>query len=245
MIAMRNPPSRGLHDMRSIENAVRTQAALRKTRARSESTALRARGHGRLLLFPAAAPNWLWASALSIALGCGVLHAQSRSASVVRSEQDDGCGKAKLPLTFRASLVLVRISINQKPMTFIVDSAGTTMINSDRVSLPVVGQIRTSAVTVSAAEPLDLWNVVRVKSLTVGALDLRDSQVLSRSLRSLETKVGQEVDGILGNDVLRLWDSASFDYKHRVLVLERSVCPEQNDQESLDRLTPGSSPARR
>ncbi len=146
------------------------------------------------------------------------------------------CAKGTLPLTFREGLALVTIGVDQKPMTFIVDSAGTTVINSDRVVLPVVEQIRGSAVTVSVAEPVDLWNVVRVKSFTVGARDLPDANVLSRSLRSLETKIGQELDGILGKDVLSLWDSVSLDYKHRVLVLERSDCPEQSSSEFLLRL---------
>ena len=88
------------------------------------------------------------------------------------------------------------------------------------------------------AEPLVLWNVVRVKSFTVGARDLPDSTLLSRSLRSLETKLGQELDGILGKDVLSLWDSVALDYKHHVLVLERSNCPEQLSPESLFRLQP-------
>jgi len=43
-----------------------------------------------------------------------------------------------VPLTIRQGLALIRVSINHKPMTFIVDSGGMTIINSDRVSLPVV-----------------------------------------------------------------------------------------------------------
>jgi hypothetical protein len=182
--------------------------------------------------------KWLLAIVVifHMTLGPDALRAQSQGASSARSGQNNSCGKATLPLTFREGLALVTIGINQKPLTFIVDSAGTTIINSDRVVLPVIQQIRASAVTVSVAEPLDLWNVVRVKSFAVGARDLPDSTVLSHSLRSLEIQLGQEVDGILGRDMLALWDSVSLDYKHRVLVLQRSSCPEQNTSESLWRL---------
>jgi hypothetical protein len=182
--------------------------------------------------------KWLLAIVVTfhMTLGHAALHAQPQRASSARSGQNNSCGKATLPLTFREGLALVTIGIDQKPMTFIVDSAGTTIINSDRLVLPVIQQIRASAVTVSLAEPLDLWNVVRVKSFTVGARDLPDSTVLSHSLRSLEIQLSQEVDGILGRDMLALWDSVSLDYKRRVLVLQRSSCPEQNISESLWKL---------
>jgi hypothetical protein len=181
--------------------------------------------------------KWLLAIVVifHLTLAQGPLRAQSRNTSP-RLAENNSCGKGTLPLTFREGLALVTVGIDQRPMNFIVDSAGTTIINSDHVVLPVVEQIRGSAVTVSVAEPVDLWNVVRVKSFTVGARDMPDSTVLSRSLHSLEAKLGQEVDGILGKDVLRLWDSVSFDYKHHVLVLERSNCPEQPSSESLFRL---------
>jgi hypothetical protein len=153
--------------------------------------------------------KWLLAIVVisQITLGQNTLRAQSRNANSVRSAENNACGKGTLPLTFREGLALVTVGVDQKPMTFIVDSAGMTIINSDHVALPVIEQIRASAVTVSVAEPLDRWNVVRVKSFTVGGRDMPDSTVLSRSLRSLETKMGQEVDSILGKDVLRLWDS--------------------------------------
>jgi hypothetical protein len=214
MIAKFKPESRGHTQMHSTESIIQT--ARRGIRPM----------------------KWLLVIVLTfhITLGHDALRAQSRSANLVRSAEKNSCGKGTLPLTFREGLALVTVGIDEKPLTFIVDSAGTTIVNSDHVLLPVVQQIRASAVTVSAAEPKDLWNVVRVKSFTVGARDLSDSNLLSHSLRSLETQLGREVDGILGKDVLSLWDSVSLDYKHRVLVLERSNCPETLSSESLFRL---------
>jgi hypothetical protein len=189
-------------------------------------------------ILPTPSPKWLFAVALifSLTLSPGALFAQSRKANTSHSLDDDICEKQSVPLTIREGLALIRVSINGKPLTFIVDSGGMTIVNSDRVLLPVVRQIRTGTATVSATETLDLWNVVQVNSLTVGAAELRDSKILSRSLRSLEAQLGQELDGIFGNDALRLWDSFALDYKHKVMVLQSSHCSQPPSTESLFRL---------
>jgi hypothetical protein len=141
------------------------------------------------------------------------------------------CASGSVPIEFRDGLALVRLSINQKTMTFIIDSAGVTVINSDHLSLPFVTQIRTGIITASTAEPLQPWNVVDVKSLRIGSVEVRDSQVLSRSMRPLEARLGQQLDGILGTDILQLWDSVSLNYKGKALTLNRAVCttPKKSD----------------
>jgi hypothetical protein len=45
---------------------------------------------------------------------------------------------------------------------------------------------------------------------------------LAKSLKALEAALGQEVDGILGNDVFNEWGSVTLDYKSRKLTLECS-----------------------
>jgi hypothetical protein len=141
------------------------------------------------------------------------------------------CTSGSVPIEFRDGLALAKLSLNQKPMTFIIDSAGVTVINSDRVSLPFVTQIRTGIITASTAEPLQPWNVVDLKSLRIGAVEVRDSQVLSRSMRLLETRLGQQLDGILGTDILQLWDSVYLNYKSKALILNRAACkpPKKSD----------------
>jgi hypothetical protein len=87
-------------------------------------------------------------------------------------------------------------------MTFIVDSAGTSVVNSDHVTLRVVRQLRTAPVTLSQDSPLESWDVVEIESLRLGAEEIRDLKMLSRSLPQLEKQLGSEVDGILGADLL-------------------------------------------
>jgi hypothetical protein len=220
--------------MRSSENKIRSTP--RKILAIPESQKCLARAPTILVRFRTTSTKWLFAFSLifTLALGPNVLFAQSGKASA--SLDTDACEKQSAPLIIRQGLALIRVSINHQPMTFIVDSGGMTIINSDRVSLPVVQQIRTGTITISATQTLDVWNVVHVKSFTVGAAELRDSKILSRSLRSLEAPLGQELDGIFGNDALRLWDSFSLDYNHKVLVLQRWHCTQPQDTESLWRL---------
>jgi hypothetical protein len=159
-------------------------------------------------------------------LAAATPEARAQSAKFIGgpSKTADPCRLQEIPFTVRDGLVLVRVTINEKPSTFVVDTAGMTMINSDHVTLPLVRQIRTGVVTVSSTEALDLWNIVRVKSFLVGTADLHDSNLLSRSFRPLENQLGVEIGGLLGQDALRLWASVSFDYKRKVLVLQDMTC---------------------
>jgi hypothetical protein len=136
----------------------------------------------------------------------------------------DSCTPGSIPLTMRDGIALARLTINHKPMTFIVDSAGTTMVNSDRVTLPVVRELRAAPVTISASESPESWRVVSISSLGLGKKQIHDLNVLSRSLPQLEAKLKVEIDGILGADMLMWWDFVALDYQHKVLVLESSAC---------------------
>jgi hypothetical protein len=172
--------------------------------------------------------------ALVLVTGCrDLLVAQTPQ---TRSEQAtqffvnaDSCAPGGIPLTMRGGIALARLTINQKPMTFIVDSAGTTMVNSDRVALPVVQELRAAPVTISAGDALESWRVVNIGSLGLGKREIHDLKVLSRSLPQLEAKLKIEVDGILGADMLMWWDSVVLDYRHNVLVLESSRCTQNRN----------------
>jgi hypothetical protein len=168
--------------------------------------------------------------------------APSPSEFIVRPSDKNSCGTGNVPLEFHEGLPLAKVSVNQHIMTFLIDSAGMTMINSDRVILPMVQQIHTGIITASSAEPLQLWNVVRIQSLKIGSAEIRDSNVLSRSLRSLESQLGRELDGIIGMDVLRLWDSVSLNYKAKVLALDGATCIHTKSSESLARLQYDAGP---
>jgi hypothetical protein len=176
---------------------------------------------------------WICA-ALVLITGCRDLllaqPAQTRSEQAAQFFVNaDSCALGGIPLTMRGGIALARLTINQKPMTFIVDSAGTTMVNADRVALPVVQELRAAPVTISSGDTLESWRVVNISSLGLGKREIHDLKVLSRSLPQLEAKLKIEVDGILGADMLMWWDSVVLDYRHNALVLESSRCAQNRN----------------
>jgi hypothetical protein len=176
---------------------------------------------------------WICA-ALVLITGCRDLllaqPAQTRSEQAAQFFVNaDSCALGGIPLTMRGGIALARLTINQKAMKFIVDSAGTTMVNADRVALPVVQELRAAPVTISSGDTLESWRVVNISSLGLGKREIHDLKVLSRSLPQLEAKLKIEVDGILGADMLMWWDSVVLDYRHNALVLESSRCAQNRN----------------
>jgi hypothetical protein len=170
-------------------------------------------------------PGWigLWAILTPLVINTAVI-GQTREESGVRPAKNASCGEERIPLIIRGAIALVEIDVNGKKATFIVDSAGTTMINSDRMRLDVVEQLHLGPVTVAETAPLEAWNVVELKSMKFGKEELRDVRILSRSMPHLEKQLLGEVDGILGADLLTHWDAVALDYKHREMRLGRTSC---------------------
>jgi hypothetical protein len=152
-----------------------------------------------------------------------VARAQNREREVpARAEQL--CQEEKIPFTVKAGMSLARVEVNGKPAFFIIDSAGTSVINSDHLALRVVRQMRSGLVTLAQDPLVDSWDVVQIASLRLGAEELHDFKMLSHRLPQLDKQLGREVDGILGADFLTRWDAVAFDYRHGTLRLGRAAC---------------------
>jgi hypothetical protein len=149
----------------------------------------------------------------------------ARPQNQTRGEESGKCEVRKevLPLTMRENVGLIHIAVNHKTKTFLLDPAGRTIINSDRLKLPRVRQLRAGMIDVSGVISLD-WEIVKLDHMTVGMTEVQNSEALARTLQALETQIGLPLDGILGNDVLMLWNSVSLDFEHGILLLERSAC---------------------
>jgi hypothetical protein len=169
--------------------------------------------------------GWVRFSAiLALLVMNAAVQGQTREENGVRQTKSDGCREERIPIVVRGAIALVEIGVNGKTATFIVDSAGTTMINSDRMRLDVVEQLHLGQITAQETAPLEPWNVVEIKSMKFGKEELRDVRVLSRSLPHLEKQLLGQVDGILGADLLTHWDAVALDYKHREMRLGRTSC---------------------
>jgi hypothetical protein len=169
--------------------------------------------------------GWVRFSAiLALLVMNAAVQGQTREENGVRQTKSDSCREERIPIVVRGAIALVEIGVNGKTATFIVDSAGTTMINSDRMRLDVVEQLHLGQITAQETAPLEPWNVVEIKSMKFGKEELRDVRVLSRSLPHLEKQLLGQVDGILGADLLTHWDAVALDYKHREMRLGRTSC---------------------
>jgi len=167
---------------------------------------------------------------LFLAVTCGLfifvslLTAQPQAR--IEKQKLTGCQARRdaIPLTLRDNVGLITIDINGRLKTFLVDPAGRTIINSDRLKLPQVKQVRAGVIGASGVIPLD-WDIVSVEQLSLGSTEFRHLEVLARTLEPLERQVGQRLDGILGTDLLTVWSSVSMDFEHHTLVLEqRTKC---------------------
>jgi len=152
------------------------------------------------------------------------LPAQSRSEKEKQKLTECRVQKTTVPLTLRQNVGLITVYVNQHAKTFLVDPAGRTIINSARLKLPQVKQVRSGVIGVAGVVPLD-WDIVSIDQFSLGPMKFRHMQVLSRELEPLEQQVGQPLDGILGMDVLKMWSSVSMDFEQNIFVLEdRTSC---------------------
>ena len=126
-------------------------------------------------------------------------------------------GPVELPFTSARSLLLVQVTVDGKPLSFILDTGAiSTFVSSDvdgygrsdagklrkkDNSMIVSGKAYAQNVTISAAR----------KSLNLYATVI--------SLRDLSSNLGVRVDGILGQDFLRLFQTVSIDYARKVITL--------------------------
>jgi hypothetical protein len=112
--------------------------------------------------------------------------------------------RATAPVTFSGRIGSVRPTVNGVPRIFVIDTASDTIVNSDRLHLAVLHTLTASTITTSGSVPVE-WNEVRLRQFSVGGREIKKRTVLAKSLAAIEAALGQEVDGILGNDVLNQW----------------------------------------
>lgn len=177
---------------------------------------------------------WISRAALMFVLTVfgSTVRGQTRGDGKEQRDRKGTCREERVPLTIRGAISLARIEVNGKAMAFIVDSAGTSMLNSDRVRLRVVEQRKFGTVTISETVSMEAWDVVEIRWLKLGTQELKDVRILSRSLPQLERQLGGEVDGILGADLLTRWDAVALDYKDRTMRLGKAKCDGVHEEAS-------------
>jgi predicted aspartyl protease len=124
-----------------------------------------------------------------------------------------------IELTSRFSLVLVRLEVNGRPATLVVDTGSshtilsTQLVQSRALAMGDDPSPRTGSGLVGRAA----WIKATVK---VGSTVWRDHEFLAMdNLSDISNAVGQKVDGFLGEDLLQDFSVVQIDFKHQRLIL--------------------------
>lgn len=116
-------------------------------------------------------------------------------------------------------VVLIRAQLNGHPATLLLDTGSSkTILSPELVEVrPQALQRAEVPATGSGYVGTAGWTKA---TLEVGGLRWPDRIVLVMDFQEISKSMQQRVDGILGEDVLREFDSVFIDFKHRrVLVL--------------------------
>jgi hypothetical protein len=139
-------------------------------------------------------------------------------ASTSNHGSDDGI---PIELTSRFSLVLVRLEVNGRPATLVVDTGSShTILSTQFLQL----QALDSDVGANPSKGSGLvGNAAWIKAtVKVGNEVWRDHEFLAMGvLPDISNAVGQKIDGIMGEDILKEFAVVEIDFRHRRLILLR------------------------
>lgn len=130
-------------------------------------------------------------------------------------------GIVPIELSSRFGLVLVRAEVDGKPATFIMDTGSSHTILSTKLARgrPLVFEPRATPTKGNG------WvgKAVKVKAtVKIGEAVWPDHEFLAMDdLPDISNALGQRVDGMLGQDILKEFKVVQIDFKHRRLVLSR------------------------
>jgi outer membrane lipoprotein-sorting protein len=151
-------------------------------------------------------------------------------------------GYTKIPFELVSNHIYLKVKINNSPLlSFLLDTgAGANCLDlslAERLGIPTVGRLEAKGVGGSADA-----SFLRVDSIIVGDLSLLDQNLASIQLSPLGRFDGEEIDGILGydllnrfvvqidyvNQMLTIWEPDSFNYAgpgERIPVLIETNTP--------------------
>ena len=115
--------------------------------------------------------------------------------------------------------ILIRAQVNRQPATLVVDTGSSHTILSSELL-----QVRPLALKHADAPAKGSGYVGRAAwakaTLEIGTMTWRDRTVLVMDdFRDMSNSMKQKVDGIIGEDVLKEFDSVILDFKHQRLIL--------------------------
>ena len=123
-----------------------------------------------------------------------------------------------LELNSRFGLILLKVQIDGKPATFVLDTGSSRTILSTRFD---THRLPSSPKVTSSKGSGYVGSAISVKvTLKIGEHLWPDHDFLAMNdFPEISQSVGQKIDGILGQDVLREFKTVEIDFRHRRLTL--------------------------
>ena len=118
----------------------------------------------------------------------------------------------------RRSLILIEVRINDHPRTFIVDTGSTWTLVERRVMAVTDVEIRKS-MFLNGGSGVVFQGKPLAAAVGIGKQTWSDCTVFATDLDLLTKAYGRSIDGVLGQDVLRRFDTVTIDYVGRRITL--------------------------
>ena len=142
--------------------------------------------------------------------------------AVVRGQDTPGKGDPKAGIAFEVNrpfgAILVRAQVNGRPATLLVDTGSShTILSSELLQIRPLA-LRRADTPAKGSGYIGSAGWAKA-TLEVGTRTWPDRKVLVMDdFQDLSNSMKQRVDGILGEDVLKEFDSVVIDFKHHRLV---------------------------
>jgi predicted aspartyl protease len=142
---------------------------------------------------------------------------------VVRGQDISGEGESRQGIPFEVNRhfgsILIRVQVNGRPATLVLDTGSSnTILSSELLQVrPLALEHADAPAKGSGYVGTAGWAKATVE---VGTLRWRNRNVLvMNDFQEISHSMKQRVDGILGQDVLREFDSVVIDFKHHRLFV--------------------------
>jgi predicted aspartyl protease len=115
-------------------------------------------------------------------------------------------------------LMLVKAEVNGKPAVLVLDTGSNQTIVSSTLVVVKQGSL-TDSTSTAKGSGYSGTGVFATASLRIGPLNWRNHRILVMEMRDFSKSLGQDVDGILGMDLLQEFDTVTVDLRHHRLLL--------------------------
>ena len=118
----------------------------------------------------------------------------------------------------RRSLILIEVRINDHARTFVLDTGSTwTLVNRGIIAVTDI-EIRKSMFRNGGSGVVFQGKAISA-AVGIGTQTWSDCTVLATDLDLLTETYGRSIDGVLGQDILRRFDTVLIDYAHKKITL--------------------------